>query len=78
MKLSSELFGTCVFDDVNNRILYDYFETNEEMTVAMCLGICSSKGFDYAGLEWQCECHCGNYPVEGRQILSKTVVVSQF
>ena len=32
------------------------------MTVEMCLSICRSKGFHYSGLEWQCECHCGNEP----------------
>lgn len=35
------------------------------MTVNMCLSICRSKGFDFAGVEWQTECHCGNLPENG-------------
>ena len=35
------------------------------MTVQMCLKICHSKGFAYAGLEWQIECYCGNEPENG-------------
>ena len=57
--------GACVFDDANNRVLDGHFESNDEMTVEMCLDICRSKGFRYAGLEWQLECHCGNEPDGG-------------
>ena len=35
------------------------------MTVEKCLAICRSLGFPYSGLEWSCECHCGNRPEEG-------------
>ena len=35
------------------------------MSIEICLDICRSKGFKYAGLEWQCECHCGNEPERG-------------
>ena len=30
------------------------------MTIEMCLSICKSRNFKYAGLEWQIECHCDN------------------
>ena len=30
------------------------------MTIEMCLSICSREGFKYSGLEWGCECFCGN------------------
>ena len=32
------------------------------MTVEKCLKICKNKGFDFAGLQWQIECYCGNVP----------------
>ena len=59
------MYGVCAFDDANNRVLDGYFEANDEMTVEMCLSICRSRGFRYSGLEWQCECHCGNNPRGG-------------
>ena len=37
------------------------------MTVEMCLSTCGGKGFDYSGLQWQIECHCGNEPAQGFQ-----------
>ena len=60
-----KLYGQCAFDDKVDRVLDGYFETSEEMTIEQCLGICSSKGFRYAGLEWALECHCGNEPEGG-------------
>ena len=59
------MYGICVFDDKNDRILSEYYEESDEMTIEMCLSICRSKGFPYTGLEWQIECHCGHEPVEG-------------
>ena len=38
----------------------DYFETSDRMTIELCLSICRSRNFAYAGLEWQTECYCGN------------------
>ena len=35
------------------------------MTVEMCLSICRSKEYPFAGLQWQCECHCGYEPADG-------------
>ena len=32
------------------------------MTIQMCLKICRDKGYEYAGLEWQYECYCGDKP----------------
>ena len=32
------------------------------MTIEMCLSICRDQNYKYAGLQWQCECHCGNEP----------------
>ena len=60
-----KLYGQCAFDDKNDRVLDGYYETNDEMTIQQCLKICSSKGFRYSGLEWACECHCGNEPDQG-------------
>ena len=60
-----DLFGVCAFDDKNDRILDGYFETSDKMTIELCLSTCRSKGFKYSGLEWQCECHCGNEPELG-------------
>ena len=60
-----DYYGVCAFDDKNNRILSDYFEAIEDMTIEMCLSICRSKGYPYSGLQWQCECHCGNEPEDG-------------
>ena len=45
-----------------NRVLKDHFETSNKMTIQMCLSICRSRDFAYAGLEWQTECYCGNIP----------------
>ena len=33
---------------------------NYLMTIQMCLSICRSRNFEYAGLEWQNECYCGD------------------
>ena len=32
------------------------------MTIEMCISICRDRNYNYAGLQWQCECHCGNEP----------------
>ena len=60
-----DLYGVCAFDDKNQRILSDYYEASDLMTVEMCLSICRARGLPYSGLEWQCECHCGHAPEEG-------------
>ena len=60
-----ELYGDCVVDDVKNRILSGHMLSSVEMTVEMCIATCREKGFDYAGLQWSIECHCGNEPEEG-------------
>lgn len=62
---SKDYYGVCAFDEKQNRILSEYYEANEDMTVEMCLSICRSKGFPFSGLQWQCECHCGNKPDNG-------------
>ena len=53
-------FGVCVIDDKRKRLLQGHFEANSLMTIQMCLAICRSRDFKYAGLEWQIECYCGN------------------
>ena len=63
--LCLDLFGVCSFNDHNNKILDDYIEIIEDMTVEKCLSICRSKGYPYSGLEWQIECHCGFEPEQG-------------
>lgn len=37
-------------------VLYDF----RKMTSALCQDTCSESGFQYAGLEYGAECHCGN------------------
>ena len=59
------MFGTCSFDDQQERILSEYFVATEDMTIQKCLSICRSKGYPYSGLQWSCECHCGYEPEEG-------------
>ena len=54
------MFGVCVIDDKQNRLLQGHFEANNLMTIQMCLAICRSRNFKYAGLEWQIECYCDN------------------
>ena len=65
IELFSDFFGVCTADDKNNRVLTEYYEASEDMTIEMCLSICRSKGFPFSGLEWSCECHCGYEPVNG-------------
>ena len=60
-----EYFGVCTTDDKNDRILSEYFEENENMTIEMCLSICRERGYPFSGLEWSCECHCGYEPEDG-------------
>ena len=58
------MYGICVFDDTNERLLSGYSFYNQRMTVEMCLSTCRSKGFAYSGLQWQIECYCGNEPTK--------------
>ena len=60
-----DFFGTCVFDDKHSRVLNGYVEETDDMTIQKCLSICRSKGFHFAGLEWQIECHCGDEAEKG-------------
>ena len=62
MSLFSDPRGICAFDDKNSRLLQGHFEVDDEMTIQMCLKICRDKGYEYAGLEWQYECYCGDKP----------------
>ena len=64
-RLFSDLYGVCSFDHKQNRILSDYFEANDDMTIEKCLSICRSKEFPYSGLEYSSECYCGHAPDEG-------------
>ena len=59
------MYGVCVFDDPNDRVLKDHFFTSPELTIEMCLAVCRAKGFRYSGLQWQIECHCGNEAEKG-------------
>ena len=56
------MYGACVFDDPNDRVLKGHFFTSQELTIEMCLGVCRDKGFRYSGLQREIECHCGNEP----------------
>ena len=57
--------GVCVFDDSYDRVLAGYSFIDSGMTVQMCLSTCRNRGFPYAGLQWQIECHCGKMPAGG-------------
>ena len=35
------------------------------MTIQLCLSICRSKNHQFAGLQWQNECYCGDEPKRG-------------
>ncbi|KAI0808290.1 hypothetical protein C8Q74DRAFT_1189458 [Fomes fomentarius] len=49
------------FTDQGARSLGDAnFVNNTGMTVESCVGFCSTKGFNFAGLEFAQECWCGN------------------
>lgn len=65
LTFSQDLYGVCTFDNKSRRILSEYYEASQLMTVEICLSMCRSKGYPFAGLEWQCECHCGYEPEEG-------------
>ena len=60
-----DFYGVCVFDDSYDRVLAGYSFIDSRMTVQMCLSTCRNRGFPYAGLQWQIECHCGNMPTGG-------------
>ena len=59
------MFGICVFDDSNERVLSGYYFSSPKMTVELCLSTCRSKGFPYSGLQWEIECYCGIEPAKG-------------
>ncbi|KAJ7291038.1 glyoxal oxidase N-terminus-domain-containing protein [Mycena rebaudengoi] len=44
----------------NNRTLTGYSFTSASLTVTSCVSECNSRGFKYAGAEFQTECYCGN------------------
>lgn len=48
----------CYTEATTGRALPDVFYTNDNMTIEMCSSICS--GFNYFGVEYYHECHCGN------------------
>ena len=54
------LFGVCAHDDKRTRLLQGHFQTSNQMTIQMCLSICRSRNYQFAGLEWQIECYCDN------------------
>ena len=57
---NSAFFGVCILDDRRNRFLQGHFEANNQMTIQMCISICRSKNYKFAGVEWQIECYCDN------------------
>ena len=59
------MFGVCSFDDKHERVLSEYFEASDNMTIEKCVGICRSKNYPFSGLEYQKECHCGYEPADG-------------
>ena len=52
--------STPCLQEVQGRALTGYAVTTDDMTIGKCLGICESKGFFYAAVEYGGECHCGN------------------
>ncbi|KAK3343116.1 WSC domain-containing protein [Neurospora tetraspora] len=53
-------YSGCHRDDVAQRILTGPSTRSNDMTVETCVGFCNTRGFTYAGLEYQTECYCGN------------------
>lgn len=53
----------CMADNVNGkRTLSGYTFASSDMTLQKCVSTCQSKGFSYAGSEYETECFCGNEP----------------
>ncbi|KAI9045978.1 DUF1996 and WSC domain-containing protein [Aspergillus affinis] len=50
----------CGIDKYDNRTFTAESTRDDKMTVERCTEFCSSKGYDYAGLEYSSECYCDN------------------
>ena len=48
----------CYTDSVNERVLYDAWQSGADMTVQKCAGVCAS--YTYFGTEYGAECYCGD------------------
>ena len=54
-------YAGCFTDDGGSRTLSAYSNTgNSSMTEEGCVGLCSARGYPYAGAEYGQECWCGN------------------
>ena len=70
------LNGVCVFDHDDTTVLDGYFETSLDMTIQKCLSTCRSKGFQYAGLQWQTEVIPGSLRLVSEHFLSAIAEMS--
>ena len=51
----------CYPDNTNQRTLYDGGSTSDSTnTVSNCLATCTSRGYDFGGVEYGKECFCGS------------------
>ena len=66
------MIGSCASDDKNDRVLNGYFQSSHDMNIQFCLNLCLNKGYQYAGLEFASECHCGNEPENGFEWMWQT------
>lgn len=57
--------GICIQEGSSGRALAGASTWAEDMTIGKCISFCSSKGMQYAGLEYSRECFCGNDLVNG-------------
>ena len=62
----------CVAEGTNGRALVGASTTSPNMTRAMCVSLCQTKGFGLAGVEYSDECYCDN---EMRNGASNTTVM---
>jgi len=54
-------YSHCYTDNTKDRTLPTYFNTNSTgQTAEQCIGLCSSRGLQIAGLEYGAECWCAN------------------
>lgn len=67
--------STCVLEGTTGRALAGASLVASDMTIATCLAFCTTKGMQWAGVEYSTECYCGNDLVNGAS-LSRTAECS--
>jgi hypothetical protein len=63
----------CYIDIATSRDLSAYgFDNVTSMTVDMCIRVCSSKSYKYAGVQYEAQCFCGNTDARKYQMALET------